>query len=281
MVSFSYLIEVFLNALGDLLGFTWAVSGNKPFHRIAVALLIIASVVVVAQRNNVVWGIATTFSYWYPVILCKGMPQTSRSTANSTTIAKVFEATLPVLDSKVGSKFPFNRSAAMGVSLALVFVSYLPFSCCRCLFIRMAQSPFSIGLFLPFGKSISVLFGPNSHLLFVFRSVLSFVCGIVYLVVCMTALFVFVGLIPVVGTSAINTNMPHFVAAFREKLKSIRKEFTASKASIFGNRHVQHSVSLSLYHMMLSADGVIRRRFGCTALADTFIVSQKGNYIHV
>lgn len=95
-------LEIVLNALQDALRFARSVLGGKPFSSIPIVFGIIAPIFAMTKRNDV--GCNSTrairSAQRNPVVGSKGMPESSRTTANSATVVEVAKTLTPVIGGK-------------------------------------------------------------------------------------------------------------------------------------------------------------------------------------
>lgn len=133
-VLFSNPFEIRLNTGEDCARFTLATMSYKPFHRIGIAFVIIASVFTVlqrmAQRDNVrrnCTGIVRArIGKRYPVISRQRMPQTRRTTTHRTTMIEVIKRPLPLGIRESIGQFSLTRVALMVVDQFLVWILLTP-----------------------------------------------------------------------------------------------------------------------------------------------------------
>lgn len=302
-------VEISLNGFKDLIGFTLAVTLGQPFDWIVAAFVIIATILTVTQRQYILWNCAWTvwIAQWNPMVGSQLMPQSLRLSANSTTIVKVFQTTLPVGTGEVIRKILFVGQTSVIVSfyvfcvclaialsggINLISISSLPFLTTRSAFIFVSLiSPLSLSLnligigFNPFLATLTFLVWISlSPALFLFPELIRIGQPIVscaffnFLAVIERVLLVvgfdlfFILRSPLASFSNVTRSAP--------RVETISRVFMARKmpcrwqipAVAFGanlerKRQVEHSVSLSLSHKWVSADGVSCRRSGIS-LAD-------------
>lgn len=272
MNSVPHSLKVPLYPLGDLLSLARAVCGREPFHRLPVKLPVVTTAIVVAKRNDVVSRIPATARNRNPVILSKSVKQSGGAATDRTLKAKILKREFPILSRESRWEAPLPCIPDVRELIAPLAVLFLPVLACSRLLVRIVLSPLATCGATLFGLFFSLSSTALPHLLFVFWRGIALMTRAVGFVVGVAFVFAAIGRFAIVGAAAFGTYMPHSIMAPREKGKGLGKEAIAIETTIRRRRQVKHSVSLSLYHMMWSADGVICRRSDREAtpyLADT------------
>jgi hypothetical protein len=233
-------IKVIFDLSDDLSRFADTKLVNNPFDRIFVRLAIITAILLVTQWQYVRRHSARTIriANGYPMIGGYRMPQTGRSTADCAATAPVFKAALPVVYSQCIRQLAFT-----GAPLLL-------------------RQPLTVWVFLPPVTTIFwILFAEFGAIATPFIHVFCAIFG---------RFSSGARLAP-----ARNSMLP---IAFRP-MKVARCGWTVSAALgtalKFREWIVDHSVSLSLTRMMLSAGGASDRHFGLQSLADKILFYHK------
>lgn len=91
-------VKVSVNMRKDLFSFAATQMVRQPLFRKFIALGIITSIHAMTQWDDVCRDSTGTIGtrQWYPMVLCKKMPQARRSTANSAAAVEVIERVLPI-----------------------------------------------------------------------------------------------------------------------------------------------------------------------------------------
>lgn len=247
--------EICLNARQYGFGLAWAEMLNKPLMGINSALTSITSL---TRWNDVFWRVAAAFYGRDKVILLKNarvIPQFRWIAAVSTDTAEVFKCTVPVVNSESSWKLTRNRSAARGAT-STGFTSAFPI------------------LSFPFRRRFDVLrVSATTHAIFdpINFDMLEHRFALVFFESFWMSGAILSGLLIDILTKAFGvfrafTLTPKLIKQLRP-ISQGRAIHFIFKSVQFGlrkwfSRFFWHSASLSLYHMMGSADGVIRRRFG-------------------
>lgn len=262
----SYPCKVIVNPFEDRLCFAWAELIEKPSDWIAVFFGIIAAINAVTQRKDVCSDSAGTIRarQRYPMIHCQRVPQPRRSTADSTASAEIIDGALPILRVESPIKLALPGSPAVSVHSRLFRIIVRPFASFGAFVIGVLSVPLPICgfyrgrmVFRPFSRS---------------RIVFNFCSFVVFMRSRFSRRRMFP--IPFIGRgvmarSTFAAQAINRVASSEKVSRSWQIVAAAIGTALEGVGQVEHSVSLSLYHLMLSADGVICRRSGAT-LADDY-----------
>lgn len=288
-------IEVLLNTFEDYLRLALAEFPNKPFDRIVVVFRIVAARFTafscMAQRNHIRCDRSRVVWSWiaqrYPMVNRDSVPKSSRATADSTAIMPIrkhvallfarksvwqtqFASSSPMggddnirpsqfrlLASFIAFLFPLPINRVSSASLSFVCINFL--SACRISLGRTLFSAFAERWISGIKSIVSRLRMVNTSL------------SILLIVSIMLP-----RPLSVARTTVGAKERARILLVHGEEYFSCEVFMLATCTEFEGIRKVEHSVSLSLHHMRVLADGVISRRFGLQTLANNQIVSQIG-----
>lgn len=130
----SYCLKILLNTSLYSCCLALAIVQVQPFNRIAAALALVAArlsaSLSVAQRRNIPCysaGIVKTWiTQWYPVILCKCMPQSRRSATDCTAVVPVLKTALPICSGERIGQLSFSSTTICCIGSCFQAISLSP-----------------------------------------------------------------------------------------------------------------------------------------------------------
>ncbi len=245
------MIKISVHAPLNLFSFSWPVLFSKPLDWITSIFAVIAAIFTVTKRDDVSGRIATTFRYWYPMILrqCIRAKQILRvigmTTTYGTSVIPINETEFPLGISKIAFlRAPFLFTPAFNCT-HLFPVSILPSLVVNSMFPFMFNVIKSMAFLSTIRIFLLKLHSPDMSL---FRIIQLFTSGIIA--------------IQAKTVSAVRSFLVFLEFSVRFPVTTLATDTTN------GSRFVEHDVFPSPYSMMLSASAGIGRLSGCNPYAD-------------
>lgn len=279
--------KVSRDAFQYLVGLAFSELGNQPFVWLVVVFGVVAAILPLAKRDHIfgdsTWAIQRR--QWNPMIHRQSMPQAGRSTANSAAATEVVEGALPIGGCESIGEVPFSCPSTLSYRINLLRISPFPASCpFLCFFrifllpfaafVRIALDPISRYLTSSFWISLCPILSADTFLFFMLISIGSFLCGYFFSVrlsvFAKDSFMAFNVLNIVIAATFFNARLAGSSKRILGPIEVFHRGWFFDTADA-ANTGI-HSVSLSLSHMMASADGVSAVVSGSYSLADKPII---------